>query len=148
MSIVNVVKTFIVLPFFFILSNYAQAQDAPRLNVKFFENKMTGKVPNGLLLGRGDITYQNEHIGFQVWAEEQHSEGQPNRYVLVGQNDSRNKLYIRLERDMMQMSMDGRRGVFFLIGDRRVTFDIIADGEQVVIPDRYSVELRAAALLP
>ncbi|MGL4354767.1 MAG: AfaD family invasin [Aeromonas popoffii] len=126
----------------------AQAADTPQLNLQINSGLLSGRINGEFRIGKGLIEYDGEHLGFQVWSDATKSGPQPNRYVLIGQNNSNNKLRIRIEYPGWQPDNEGGKGIILRDGGNSATFDVVVDGDQTVIADHYSLALKGALLLP
>ncbi len=125
-----------------------RAADAPQLDVRFPQGQVAGRIADGTRIGQGRITYHGGHVGFQVWAEGSTAGGQPNRYVLMGQQGQRHALKVRLEKEGWQPDNQGGKGIILHAGDDSAEFDVMADGDQTVVSDSYPIDIRGVSLLP
>ncbi|WP_042524898.1 AfaD family invasin [Yersinia ruckeri] len=126
----------------------AQAADTPQLNLQMNNGLLSGHVNGERRIGQGRIQYYGNHLGFQVWSDASKSGAQPNSYVLLGKNNSSNKLRIRIEQKDWQPDHEGGKGIILHYGGESATFDVVIDGDQTVVADHYSLALNAAMLLP
>lgn len=127
----------------------ACANNTPRLALQMKHGLQAHVVKDGMRLGQGILVSHGAHAGFQLWSETQTSSLPAGHYVLSGKQDGAHKLRILLvprgivpEENLGSMKM-----VLNTTGDR-VTFDVLADGEQRVEADRYMLDIRGTVLPP
>jgi Enterobacteria AfaD invasin protein len=126
----------------------AQAADAPQFYLQINSGLLSGHINGDRRIGQGRISYDGDHLGFQVWSEAIKSGTQPNSYVLAGQNNSNNKLRVRIEQTDWVPDKEGGKGIILRYGGNSATIDVVIDGEQTVVADYYSLALKGAVLLP
>lgn len=124
------------------------ASGLPSLDFKPTVNVIAGRVPDGKVLGYGQVVFQSDHIGFVVWSEAIKFSDSPGRYVLNGQEVPTNRLRVRLEKEGSVADTENGKGVLINTGDSSVSFTLVADGEQQINSDRYPITLSAVAILP
>lgn len=127
-----------------------QSAEVPRLMLKMNAGMQAGKITNGTRVGQGIIVSRDGHGGFQVWCESGCLPlvGQGGRYVLTGKQNARNQFRVRLQ-PAQQEAVAGDsslRGMVIWSGDEQLRFDVLADGEQQVESDNYTLEIKSALL--
>lgn len=128
----------------------AQSAEAPRLMMNMSAGLQAGKITDGTRIGQGIIVSRDGHGGFHVWCESGclPRDGQGARYVLTGKQNSRNQLRVRLQ-PAQQEAVAGdspQRGMVIRSADEQLRFDVLADGEQQVKSDSYTLEIKSALM--
>ncbi|MGP2408162.1 AfaD family invasin [Yersinia sp. 2545 StPb PI] len=126
----------------------AQAADTVQLTLRMDSVQVAGRVLDNSRIGQGQIVYDGEHAGFQVWSDTAPTGGQPNSYVLTGQSHGNNQLRVRIEQEGWVADSDGGKGIKIQTGERSTGFDLVIDGDQTVLADRYTLTLRGVGLQP
>lgn len=131
-------------------SSPARCAEAPQLVLKMNAGSQAGKLRDGTRLGRGTLTSHDVHSGFQIWSEQSDDGSVPAGYVLRGSQNTGNRLRVRLEpaAPLRATQTAEHPGIALNTGDERVTFDVLADGDQSVKADSYALEIKGALLLP
>ncbi|MEG0868513.1 MAG: AfaD family invasin [Hafnia sp.] len=109
---------------------------------------LNASVHDGEKIGRGQIFHQGEHVGFQVWLDAMKSGSAPERYVIRGRNNPSHELRVVLGQDGWVPDDKEGRGIIKLTSEPQAVFDIVADGNQTLEPDEYSVMIYGAYLFP
>lgn len=117
------------------------------LNIQMLNSFSGEDIRDGTKVGVGRVTYRDAHVGFQVWSSSAGVAEKSNRYYLQGQS-SRHQFRVRLEGSNWHPSGQGENGIQWLGSADNATFDIVADGDQSLFPDRYLIELKSAPLFP
>lgn len=124
------------------------AEDMPVIQVNMLSDIQSGHVTDGQRLGLGAIVFHEIHSEFQIWSDGLRSGVLPGQYVLVGSNNPDHKLQVRLEGDNWQPDNKNGKGIMLYSQDDIGRFYIVADGEQSVAADRYTLQIRGATVTP
>lgn len=124
------------------------AADVPDVHVIAGGRYVAGKVKDGARLSQGRLVFRGRHTGFQVWSEAPASGSQPGHYLLTGRENSGHVLRVRLGKAGWQPDAATGRGIKLYSAESVATFDVVADGDQTVMADRYENALDSAAILP
>lgn len=125
-----------------------RAADAPvRLDIQVRAGLPGGVVRDGTRLATGQVSHADSHTGFRVWSQAPSVPGTPGAYVLSGTGQPGNSLRVRLQGSEWQAAPDGR-GLVRQTDRESVSLDVVADGDQQVKADSWSLQLQASALLP
>ncbi|OSN03522.1 AfaD family invasin [Lonsdalea iberica] len=134
---------------FVMTTSPVQADETPRLALRMKHDLQAHVVKDGMRLGQGTLVSHEAHAGFRLWSEVQSSSFLTGHYVLSGKQDGEHKLRIRLvPRDLIAEGNPASSEMVLNTRDDRVTFDILADGEQRVEADRYRLDISGTVLLP
>jgi hypothetical protein len=104
-----------------------------------------GRLKDGMLLAQVRITYPDNHCGFQVWSEVPRVNGQPDRYALTGKNASNQILHVRLKGQDWKTDTQGGKGLMLNSSETSATLQVLADGNQVVQPQKWPLLLQGVA---
>lgn len=124
------------------------AADGPQVDFQSTVSLTAGRYHDGLILGKGRVTYNGPHTGFRVWIDAIKSRAQPNSYILEGQQNAQNKLHVRLEQPGWQPDDMEMNGIAIQTGEYSVLFQVVADGEQNLAAEKWQVNVKGVALLP
>ncbi|WP_345830779.1 AfaD family invasin [Erwinia sp. HDF1-3R] len=133
-----------------LVASPAQSAEAPWLMLKMSAGLQAGKIMDGTRIGQGAVVSRDGHSGFQVWCESGclSFEGLSPRYVLTGTQNARNQLRVRLQPAQQEPPAGdvSLRGMVLRTVDEQLKFDVLADGEQKVNPDSYTLEIKSVLL--
>lgn len=124
----------------------AQAADALRLKMSSGEVLRVGDVNDGTRITQGHIVTGENHAGFQVRSDARKSGSQPNIYILTGIQNSANTLRVRIEGTEWHPDNTGGQGIVLNTCDNIATFDVVTDGGQRLVADRYRLEVQGATI--
>lgn len=106
------------------------------------------QLRDGLVIGRGQVSFQPPHSGYQVWLNGRRRVATPGRYVLVGKHNPEHQLRIRLTGEGWSAGHDNNGGITSAAVNERLYFDIVVDGTQQAEADEYIITASAAAIIP
>ena len=138
---------FIVFIVLFTLPFGARAAGVPEIRYQS-SGKIFGLAHDGLHIGRGYISYDEEHSGFQVWSDSASLTGKSGVYELTGQQNIKNKLRVRFTGDDGWHPDPNGKGMVINTVKNNVNFDVVVDGEQKLKADYYLLDFKCVALLP
>ncbi|CAI2091861.1 putative pilin structural protein SafD [Serratia ficaria] len=104
------------------------------------------QLNDGQIIGSGQVAYQGEHRGFQVWLTAEKQNGAAERYILRGSNNNTHRMFVRLERPEWIPDDIGKQGIIIYTGEARADFNIVIDGDQEVAADSYRVPAQVGAI--
>lgn len=106
------------------------------------------RLRDGVVIGQGQITFEGEHAGYQVWLDAPKSSSIPGRYVLLGKRNSAHHLRVRLDGESWSGENKDNGGIINATTGERAHFDIVIDGNQHVAADEYAIAANVAAIDP
>lgn len=124
---------------------HAQASEAPRVSIQSSEG-LSAHLSDGDIIARGRVETHDTHAGFQVWSDVSTPGSAPDRYVIAGTRNERNRLHVRIERVGGRPDRGGGKGLIIDTGDDVAPFSVVSDGEQTVVADSYQFVVRAAVV--
>ena len=71
--------------------------------------------------------------------------GQPERYALTGKNASNQILHVRLKGQDWKTDTQGGKGLMLNSSETSATLQVLADGNQVVQPQKWPLLLQGVA---
>jgi len=120
----------------------AVAAGSPQLVLQMNHGLQAGSVRDGTKLGRGTLVSYDIHTGFQLRSDQAASGQQGGRYVLTGQQNPAHQLRVRLvPQQQVVTEMADMQVITVHTGEDRMVFDILADGDQRVKADTYSLNI-------
>lgn len=122
--------------------------DELKLTLRMYSDKIAGFVKDGVYIGEGRVTSNEDHTGVQVWSDAVHSGTQPNKYVMMGNGDGNHKLNIRIENDGWKLDAEGNNGITKDTKDSDNVFYVVVDGDQMVSADSYTIRFASKILSP
>ncbi|MDK1711727.1 AfaD family invasin [Serratia marcescens] len=127
-------------------AGFACASDVPHIVLKQGQTRLAGFIADGTRIAQGRISSEDAHAGFRVYGAGK-TMGAPGHYVLQGTQEARHVLRIRLEHEGWLADSEGGEGIHLLTADRSAEFYVVADGDQMVTADRYSLAVSGSILL-
>ncbi|EBS3265855.1 invasin [Salmonella enterica subsp. enterica serovar Java] len=106
------------------------------------------QVRDGQVIGHGQISMREAHLGYQVWLDALKSGAAPNQYVITGKNNARHELRVVIGRDGWIPDSKTGNGVIKQTSDIQANFNIVALGNQTVPADEYRIIAQGAYLEP
>ena len=125
----------------------AQAEGKTELTLRTVPNLST-QVRDGQRIGGGEIRTQEAHSGYQVRLDAPLLGDAPNRYVILGGNNPQHKLRVMLGQDGWTPNKKTMNGIIKQTSEAQTYFDIVADGNQIVPADEYSLTVQGCYLEP
>lgn len=128
----------------------AHSSEAPQVLLKVNTGLLAGNLKDGSRIGQGTFISQNIHKGFQLWSQQSVGEVSQARYLLTGKQNPTNIIRVRLETNQGDAGVElpGVKGLFFPVQEEKLTFDIVADGNQLIKADRYAFNIDVANVQP
>lgn len=120
----------------------AQATDSVRLVVIGGEGLRSGELKDGTRIARGFVSSQEKHSGFHVWSDTQTVGNKPEQYILTGMQNGGSRIRVRLVSDGWSPDTVDGKGIKKTTDENGSAFDIVVDGNQKVVSDRYRIELK------
>jgi len=112
----------------------------PEVYIQRMNLQMAGLVSDGSLVAQGVIVSRESHSGFRLWSDE----GTPGHYIIRGAQSDRHILRVRLNNE--EWKNEGGTQMTQYTRELKVNFDLVADGDQQVMADNYSLLLNTALL--
>ncbi|MFP3439075.1 AfaD family invasin [Pantoea sp. SIMBA_133] len=110
------------------------------------QKNLAGAVSDGTRLGKGALISCDDHRGFQLYGAQTAGATTPGHYVLTGSHNPSNQLRVRLySQKPLTTEQDGAAVSVNTLEDK-VVFDIVADGNQWVRADSYTLNIYGALL--
>lgn len=103
-----------------------------------------GEINDGVRITQGHIFTQSNHAGFRVWSNALKSGSQTNHYTLYGMNNRDNQIRVKLEGEGAHSETEN--GIQIETENTSASFNLVIDGRQQVIPDRYVMQVSGATL--
>ena len=120
-----------------------------QLSLQMRQGHLAGSVRDGTLLGSGTLVSYDAHSGFRLWSEQLTDDRRNGRYILIGQQNPAHRIHIRLSpRKYPGITPPDMPGIIVNTRENRLVFDILVDGSQKVIADRYTLDITGAILQP
>ncbi|MFT2798858.1 AfaD family invasin [Serratia sp. N21D137] len=116
------------------------------LNLQMDSGKIAGFIPGNTKIGKGNIASNEEHIGFQVWSDASRIDTRPNSYIIKGKGENTNNLRVRIENESWVPFNKDQGGIITKTKENNSNFYIITDGDQYIISDSYTLELKGKLL--
>ena len=133
----------------FLASATAQAVAPPGPEVTLNSRQSADtRLQDGTVIATGQVFYQGEHSGYQLWLDAPENGTTPGRYLLAGKRYTSRPLRVRLAGRDWSAGGPGSQGLTRMTGDERVSFDIVVDGNQEAKADEYVMTAVVAALQP
>jgi len=125
--------------------NMATAAEAPQLMLQMKQSLLAGNIKDGMRLGQGMIISHSEHAGFSIWSDKTSAALRAGHFLLRGKREAAHILKVRLEpKGINAAETPDGQGMHFNTSDTRVSFNIIADGDQSPQADSYTLDINAA----
>ncbi|EFG6833514.1 adhesin [Escherichia coli] len=110
-------------------------------------NGVIGDLYDGTNIATGRIVCLGEHMSFNLWINSPSVENNPGHYIIQGRQDSRHKLYVRIDGEGWSPSVrEGRKGMVRYGQDEQAVFHVVLDGRQNVVADEYVYSITGECL--
>lgn len=108
---------------------------------------ISGILNDGDVISVGRLICREQHIGVQVKILAYPQDGNGDKYVVAGHNDSRHKLKLRLKGNGWKSQAE-TDGIMKNSSDMTEVFYVVADGQQKPVADSYKIRVSGACVLP
>lgn len=104
------------------------------------------RLQDGHLLGRGRVACTREHTTFKVWMAPEYLAPDQRSYVSTLSDNRQVKFHIRLQGPGWQQAMPLDQGIIKHGAESSTMFDIVAHGEQNLLPGVYALRINGACV--
>lgn len=111
-------------------------------------SSMSSPLQEGQVISHGQISTQMVHRGYHVWLNAERNGDAPNRYILTGKYNQRNKIYVIIGQDGWVPDSKSGVGIIKQTKESQAQFDIVVSGTQAVSADSYVIIVQGQYLVP
>lgn len=104
------------------------------------------RVQDGHLLGRGRVMCGADHARFRVWMAPEYLAPDQQSYILTLVESQQARLQIRLQGHGWQKALPSESGIVRSGSESSAVFDIVAHGEQQILPGIYRLRVSGTCL--
>lgn len=137
-------RTAAFLAILVVASNSALA-DSPSLQLSPAKVLKAGHIRDGAIVLTGRLTDREKHAGFRIQCEALANTEQLQVCTLHGQRDDSHILRVRLDGRGWQPESPNNDSKVAYATDESMTFRLVADGDQAVAADSWTITIGATA---
>lgn len=128
-------------------SMQAYANDTVSITLNGVSN-MNSPLRDGQVISHGQISTRMAHRGYHVWLNAERNSDAPNRYILTGKSNPRNKISVIIGQDGWEPDNKSGVGIIKQSQEAQAQFDVVVNGTQDALADSYVIIAQGRYLAP